>query len=44
MPELNPKPSFDDFIKTCTPLLKIPALEQQMRERVRAIVKELLNF
>jgi hypothetical protein len=41
---LNRKPNFDDFIKTCTPLLKIPELENQMRERVRAIVKELLNF
>lgn len=44
MPPLNPKPSFDDFIKTCTPLLKIPELEHQMRNRVRAIVAELLNF
>jgi len=35
---------FDDFIKTCTPLLKIPELEQAMRERVRGIVAELLNF
>jgi hypothetical protein len=39
-----PKPSFDNFIQTCTPLLKIPELEQSMRERVRLIVKELLNF
>jgi hypothetical protein len=38
------KLSFDDFIRTCTPLLKIPELEQLMRERVRAIVTELLNF
>lgn len=38
------KPSFDEFIKTCTPLLKIPELEQLMRERVREIVTELLNF
>jgi len=38
------KPSFDDFIRTCTPLLKIPELEQLMRERVRGIVTELLNF
>ena len=44
MPELKPKPSFDEFITTCTPLLKIPALEQQMREKVRAIVRELLDF
>lgn len=38
------KPPFDEFIKTCTPLLRIPELEQQMRERVRIIVTELLNF
>jgi len=41
---LKRKPTFDDFIKTCTPLLKIPELEKQMRERVREIVKDLLNF
>lgn len=39
-----PKPAFDNFIRTCMPLLKIPELEQSMRERVRLIVKELLNF
>ena len=38
------KPTFDNFIRTCTPLLKIPELEQLMRERVRGIVTELLNF
>ncbi len=38
------KPSFEDFIRTCTPLLKIPELEQLMRKRVRSIVTELLNF
>ncbi len=38
------KPSFNDFIKKCTPLLKIPALEDLMRERVRNIVTGLLNF
>jgi len=41
---LDKKPLFEEFIQTCTPLLKIPALEQQMRERVRSIVRELLNF
>ena len=41
---LKPKPPLEQFIKQCTPLLKIPELEQTMRERVRAIVKELLNF
>jgi hypothetical protein len=38
------KPSFEEFIRTCTPLLKIPELERLMRERVRGIVTELLNF
>lgn len=38
------KPLFEDFIKTCTPLLKIPELEEAMRNRVRGIVSELLNF
>ncbi len=38
------KPSLDDFIKTCTPLLRIPELENEMRARVREIVAELLNF
>jgi hypothetical protein len=42
--ELRPKSSFDDFVSTCTPLLKIPELEEQMRARVREIVAELLNF
>jgi len=44
MPVISSKPVFDDFIKTCTPLLKIPELEQAMRTRVRGIVDELLNF
>lgn len=38
------KPTFNEFIESCTPLLKIPELETQMRERVRSIVKELLDF
>ncbi|MCC6300244.1 MAG: hypothetical protein IT314_13185 [Anaerolineales bacterium] len=38
------KPSFDNFIRTCTPLLKIPELENLMRDRVRNIVTGLLNF
>ena len=42
--ELKPKPSFDDFVSTCTPLLKIPELEQKMRFRVLEIVSELLSF
>jgi hypothetical protein len=44
MIELKPKPTFDEFISTCTPLLIIPELEQQMRTRVREIVTELLDF
>ncbi|MEJ5202234.1 MAG: DpnII family type II restriction endonuclease [Anaerolineales bacterium] len=43
-PILHPKLSFDEFIQTCTPLLKIPELEEHMRQRVRQIVCELLNF
>ncbi|MBM3179229.1 MAG: hypothetical protein FJZ86_02630 [Chloroflexi bacterium] len=38
------KPSFEDFIRTCMPLLRIPELEQLMRERVSGIVSELLHF
>ncbi len=38
------KLSFDDFICTCTPLLKIPELEQQRRERVQCIMMDLWNF
>ncbi len=41
---LKAKPSFEEFIQTCTPLLKIPALEEAMRARVRGIVADLLNF
>jgi hypothetical protein len=44
MVQNNQKPTFNEFIETCTPLLKIPELEENMRERVRAIIKELLNF
>jgi hypothetical protein len=44
MVELKSKPCFDDFVSTCTPLLKIPELEEQMRTRIREIVAELLNF
>ena len=40
----NPKPTFKEFIESCTPLLKIPELEAKMRERVRTIVNELLDF
>ncbi len=42
--QLKPKPGFQAFIETCTPLLKIPELEEKMRARVHKIVEELLNF
>jgi len=38
------KPSFDEFIKSCTPLYKIPELETKIRKRVQGIVAELLGF
>ena len=38
------KPTFDEFISTCTPLLRIPELEEKMLQRVRSIVTELLFF
>jgi len=39
---LYPKPSFEAFIQTCTPLAILPLLEQQMAARVEAIVQNLL--
>lgn len=41
---LKPKPSLQDFIETCSPLYKIPELEQAMHRRVESIVQELLAF
>lgn len=41
---LKTKPTLDDFITTCSPLFKIPELEQTMRERVEDIVRDLLAF
>lgn len=41
---LFPKPEFDEFVKTCTPLLVIPELEKKMRLRVREIVARLFAF
>ncbi|MFN3309783.1 MAG: hypothetical protein ACK44E_11305 [Anaerolineales bacterium] len=38
------KLSFEAFIQTCTPLLKIADLEAVMRQRVQEIVVELLDF
>lgn len=40
----NQKPTFDEFIQSCTPLLKIPELEAQIRDQVTGIIKELLDF
>jgi hypothetical protein len=37
---LNKKPALNDFITTCSPLYKIPQLEQQCRQRVEDIVRE----
>ena len=36
--------SFDEFIRTCTPLVKFPELEDAMRQRVQSIVRNLLGF
>ena len=44
MKQVLTKPTFDDFVATCTPLLRIPELEKSMRERVHAIVSDLLDF
>lgn len=41
---LDTKPTFEEFIQSCTPLLKIPELEARMRERIYKIIKELLDF
>ncbi len=41
---LKKKPALDDFITTCSPLYKIPELEQSMRQRVEDIVRDLLAF
>jgi hypothetical protein len=41
---LKKKIALDDFITTCSPLCKIPELEQAMRQRVEDIVKDLLAF
>lgn len=38
------KPSFEDFIKTCTPLYRNSSLEREMEEKVESIVSNLLDF
>jgi hypothetical protein len=40
---LHSKPSLDDFIKTCTPLLRIPELETKFAERVDKIADSLMG-
>jgi len=44
MPSAPVKLRFDDFIRTCTPLLRIPELERLMQQRVQEIVAGLLDF
>jgi hypothetical protein len=39
---LRKKPSLSDFIKTCLLLYRIPELEETIRQRVEAIVMDLL--
>ena len=41
---LAQKPSFDEFLKTCTPLYRNSSLEREMEERVESIVSNLLDF
>jgi len=44
MPAPPAKLEFEDFLKTCTPLLRIADLEDEMRLRVAGIVQSLLGF
>jgi hypothetical protein len=44
MPAPPAKLEFEDFLKTCTPLLRIADLEDEMRRRVAGIVQSLLGF
>ena len=41
---LKKKPPLAEFIKTCSPLYKIPELEKAMHDRVEEIVRDLLAF
>lgn len=41
---LQSKTTLDQFIQTCTPLYRIPSLEEAMRTRVQDIVRDLLAF
>jgi hypothetical protein len=40
----HPKPTLEAFIQTCTPLAKIEALEQQMKQRIGAIAVALRSY
>ncbi|HHE47169.1 MAG TPA: hypothetical protein ENL08_05670 [Bacteroidetes bacterium] len=44
MMQVPHKIGFDEFICTCTPLLRIPELEEEMRQRVQRLVDGLLDF
>jgi hypothetical protein len=44
MPAPPTKLKFEDFLKTCTPILRIADLEDEMRKRVEDIVQSLLGF
>ena len=41
---LPKKASFEEYRRTCTPLLKIPDFEADVREKVHGIVRKLLDF
>lgn len=38
------KAKFEDYVATCTPFLKIPALEAETRDKVNAIVDKIIDF
>lgn len=42
--KLLPKPSLEEFIKTCTPLARIESLEIDMRKRADEIANALLRY
>jgi hypothetical protein len=41
---LPQKPSFEEFVKTCTPLYRNPSLEREMEQKVESIVSDLFDF
>ena len=38
------KATFDDYVASCTPLLKLPEFEEEMRQRVCGIAGRLIGF